>query len=81
MLCDSLEGWEVGGRFKREGPWVYLWLLHVDEWQKQIQHRKAIILQLRISNFLKGEKNRLHASIAGGMGLTPGQGTKIPLAE
>ena len=81
MRCDSLEGWEAGGRFKSKGPWVYLRLLHVDEWQKQIQHRKAIILQLRISNFLKGGKKRHHASIAGSMGLIPGQGTKIPLAE
>ena len=21
---------EIGGRFKREGPYVYLWLIHVD---------------------------------------------------
>ena len=22
--------WEVGGRVKREGTYVYLWLIHVD---------------------------------------------------
>ena len=40
-------GWEVRGRFKREG--TYVWLTHVDVWQKQIQYCKAIILQLKIN--------------------------------
>ena len=33
----NLEGWsgrEMGGRFKREGIYVYLWLIHVEVWQK-----------------------------------------------
>ena len=37
-LCDSLEGWlGVGGgrRFKREGAYVYLWLIHVDNGRNQ----------------------------------------------
>lgn len=25
--------WEVGGRFKREGPYIYLWLIHIEIWQ------------------------------------------------
>ena len=32
-LCINLEGWEgreMGGRFKREGTYVYLWLIHVE---------------------------------------------------
>ena len=31
-LCINLEGWdgEMGGRFKREGIYVYLWLTHVE---------------------------------------------------
>ena len=33
-LCINLEGWdgegEMGGRFKREGIYVYLWLIHVE---------------------------------------------------
>ena len=32
-LCISLEGWmgrEMGGRFKREGIYVYLWLIRVE---------------------------------------------------
>ena len=39
-------GWEVGGRFKREGTYVYLWL-------KPTQYSKAIILQLKVNTFLK----------------------------
>ena len=47
---DNLEGWdEVGGRIKREGTYVYLWLIHVAVWQKLTQHCKAIILQLKIN--------------------------------
>ena len=54
-LCDNLEWWmrwEVAERFKREGAYVYLWLIHVAVWQKSIQYCKAIILQLKI-NMLK----------------------------
>ena len=32
-LCISLEGWdgeEMGGRFKREEIYVYLWLIYVE---------------------------------------------------
>ena len=41
------------GRFKREGTYVYLWPIHVGVWQKPIQYSKAIILPLKIINFLK----------------------------
>ena len=44
--------WEVRGRFKREGAYVYLWLIHVDVWQKPTQDCKAIILQLTINIYL-----------------------------
>ena len=27
-------GWEVGRRFKRDRTYVFLWLIHVDVWQK-----------------------------------------------
>ena len=40
-------GW-VDGRPQTEGTYVYLWLIHVTLWQKQAQHCKAIILQLKI---------------------------------
>ena len=40
-LSDNLEGgmgWEAGGSFKRQGTYVYLWLIHVDAWQKPTQY-------------------------------------------
>ena len=38
-------GREMGGRFKREGIYVHLWLIHVEVWQKTTQFCKAVILQ------------------------------------
>ena len=38
MLCEGKDG--VGGRFKREGTYVYLWLIQVDVWQKPTQDEK-----------------------------------------
>ena len=50
-------GWEVGGRFEREGTCVYPWLIHADIWQKLTQLYKAIIFQLKIYKFkFKKEK-------------------------
>ena len=43
----------MGGRFKMEGTFVYLWLIHVDVWQKQTQYCKIIILQLKIIKLKK----------------------------
>ena len=40
---------KVGGQFKKEGTYVYLWLIHVDVWQKPAQYCKATILQLKIN--------------------------------
>ena len=40
-------GREVGGRFKKEGIYAYLWLIHVDVWQKPTKFCNAIILQLK----------------------------------
>ena len=37
------------GREVEEGIYVYLWLIHVDVWQKPIQHCNTIILQLKIN--------------------------------
>ena len=47
--------WDVGGRFKREGTYVYLWLIHADMWQKPTSYCDAIILQLKI---LKREREK-----------------------
>ena len=47
-MC-SMMWWEVGGRFRREGTYIYLWVIHVDTLQKPTQYCKAIILQLKIN--------------------------------
>ena len=46
-------GWEVGGKFKREKTYAYLWLIHVDMWQKATLYGKAIILQIKINKKFK----------------------------
>ena len=51
-------GLEVGGRFKREGTNVYLWLIHVDVWQKSTQHCKALVLQLIVFFFFLMRKEK-----------------------
>ena len=39
VLCDKLERWErereVGRWYKRDGTYVYLWLIHVDVREKK----------------------------------------------
>ena len=46
--AEGCGGWgEMGGRFGREGTWVYLWLILVDVWQKTTKLYKAIILQFK----------------------------------
>ena len=45
------------GRFRREGIYVYLWLIHVEVWQKTAKFCKAISLQLKI-NFKKWETKK-----------------------
>ena len=41
------------GGVKREGTYVYLWLIHVDVWRKPTQYRKAIILPFKINKCLR----------------------------
>ena len=40
-------GREMEGSFKRERIYVYLWLIHVEVWQKTTEFCKATILQLK----------------------------------
>ena len=51
MFCDNLEGWNglgVGKKVQEGGDiYIYLWLIHVDVWQKPTQYCKTIILQLK----------------------------------
>ena len=46
IWCSVSRGiwWEVGERFKREGTYVHLWVIHVNVWQKATQYCKANIL-------------------------------------
>ena len=37
----------MGGRFRKEGAWVYLWLILVDVGQKTTKFCKAVILQFK----------------------------------
>ena len=49
-LCNKLEGrdGERDGREVQEGgAYVFLWMIHVDIWQKPTEFYKAIILQLK----------------------------------
>ena len=39
------KGWEMGGRFRRRGTYVNLWLTHLDVWQRPTQYCEAVILQ------------------------------------
>jgi len=45
---------------KREGTYVYLWLINVNVWQKPTQYGKAVILQVKINKlcFLKEQKKK-----------------------
>ena len=51
MFCDNLEGWNglgVGKKVQEGGDiYIYLWLIHVDVWQKPTKYFKTIILQLK----------------------------------
>ena len=38
---------------QEEGTYVYLWLIHVDVWQKTTKFCKAIILQLKNKRILE----------------------------
>ena len=52
MLRDDLERWVVGvgRRFKRQGTYAHVWLIHIVVQQKATQHFKAIILQFKNNN-------------------------------
>lgn len=38
----------MGRSLKREGIYLYLWLIHTDVQQKLVHHCEAIILQLKL---------------------------------
>ena len=49
----------MGGSFKKERVYVYLWLNHVEVWQKTEKFCKAIILQQKINNFLIQSRGKI----------------------
>ena len=51
-------GREWGGRYKREETYIYLWLIHVDIWQKTTKFCKAIILQFKKNTQIKSDKKK-----------------------
>ena len=63
-LCKNLEGWdgEGDGRFKRDGTYVYLWLIHVDIWQRTTKFCKAVILRLKNKLIFKKERPKAPGS-------------------
>ena len=64
-------GWGEGGRLRRWGTHVYLWLTHVVVQQKPTQHCKSIILQLktfyevRMTNTAQSVEQREHSHTVG----------------
>ena len=50
-----------GGRDIQEGGYIYiyLWLIHVDVWQKPTQYCKAIIFQLKINKLKLKKRTRI----------------------
>ena len=79
MLFDNLVRWDgVGGRLKKERTYVYLWLIHLDVWQKPTQHCKAIILQLKINKLKKNKQtNRLREVRSLAQGHRVGSGARM----
>ena len=51
----SVTIYRVGRRFKKKRTYIYLWVIHVDVWQKLNQYCKTIILQLKINTFFLKE--------------------------
>ena len=51
-------GREMGGRFKRAGIFVYLWVIHVRFGRKQQNSVKQLSFNKKISNFKKKKRRR-----------------------
>ena len=69
---------EMGGRFKTEGMYVYLWLIYVDVWQKTTKFCKAIILQLK-KNLPANTRDTGDMGLIPGLGRSPGERNGHPL--
>ena len=49
---------EIGVSLKKKGIYVYLWLIHVEVWQKTAKLCKAIILQKKKKNSVQKTKKK-----------------------
>ena len=69
MLCDDQVGWEkwVGGRFKREGIYVSLWLIRASQ------------VVLVVKNLLAKAGDIRDVGLIPGLGRSPGGGNGNPL--
>ena len=56
-------GWEVGGRFRREETYTYIWLIHINVWQEPTGYYKAIILQLNINKLKNKNLNGIYGHL------------------
>ena len=70
VLYDNLEGWDGvghGREIQEGGAYVYLWLIHVDIWQKPTQYYQGITRQLKINKitfkFLKKKQKERKGEI------------------
>ena len=73
LLCLSVIkkwAWERDSK----GTCVYLWLIHVDVWQRPTQYCKAIILQLKINLKIKTVNKSNHTHTHTHIPGTAGQG-------
>ena len=73
LKINPFLGEEDGGRFKREGIYVYLWLIHVEVWQKATKFCKAIILWLK-NKLIKKKK---HPSLFSWTQVKTKQGSRV----
>jgi len=53
-------GREWGGRYKREETYIYLWLIHVDIWQKPSQYCNYLLIKNK--NFKNDKKSKVYYS-------------------
>ena len=58
-------GKEVGEGFKEPETYVYLWLIHVDVWQKPSQYCKVIIIYLKHTHTQKKKEKKEEESPLG----------------
>ena len=69
-LDESQAGIKIAGRY------TYLWLIHVDVWQKPTQFCKAIILQLKINNIFFKKRLPGKKPTTSDMQMIPAKGRK-----